>query len=114
MKLFEVDLGSARDVLAVLQGMADKDRQSSEIPFKSVINLLRPFGLGISTPDALIGLKNQVDPQCDVIKDILDDGTVVLNTKTASQVKPEPVEKGPSPTLDKMASRAAKKLTPDI
>ena len=81
MRLFEVDLGSARDVLAVMQGLADKEGQESKLPFPVVLNILKPFGLGISTPDALIALKNAVDPQGDVIKDIADDGTVTLNTK---------------------------------
>ena len=74
MRLFEVDQGSARDVLAVLQGLADKQGQSSELPFPVVMNMLRPFGLGISTPKGLIALKNEVDPTGDVIQDILDNG----------------------------------------
>ena len=80
MRLFEVDLGSARDVLTVLQGLANQEGQASELPFPVVMNVLRPFGLGISTPDGLIALKNQVDPGGDVISDILDNGTVVLKT----------------------------------
>ena len=81
MRLFEVDQGSARDVLAVLQGLANKQGQSSELPFPVVMNMLRPFGLGISTPDGLIALKNEVDPTGDVIQDILDNGTVVLSLR---------------------------------
>lgn len=114
MRLFEVDLGSARDVLAVLQGLADKEGQSSELPFPVVMNVLRPFALGINTPDGLIALKNEVDPAGDVIKDILDDGTVVLNTKQASQVTQEPIKTATGSTVDKMADRASKKLTPEI
>lgn len=114
MRLFEVDLGSARDVLAVLQGLADKQGQASELPFPVVMNVLRPFGLGISTPDALIALKNKVDPAGDVIKDILDNGTVVLNTKKDSQVDQEPAEKSTGPSVDQMAAQGAKKLTPEI
>lgn len=114
MRLFEVDLGSARDVLAVLQGLADKEGQSSELPFPVVMNVLRPFALGINTPDGLIALKNEVDPAGDVIKDITDDGTVILNTKNDSEIKQAPVQSNTGANVDKMAKQGAKKLTPDI
>lgn len=114
MRLFEVDLGSARDVLAVLQGLADKQGQSSELPFPVVMNVLKPFGLGISSPDGLIALKNQVDPTGDVIADILDNGTVVLNTKAPSDAQDAAVKKPTGPSVDKMAASGSKKLSPDI
>ena len=114
MRLFEVDQGSARDVLAVLQGLADKEGQASELPFPVVMNVLRPFGLGISTPDGLIALKNNVDPTGDVIQDILDNGTVVLNTKVPSDEKDAQPKKATGPSVDKMASANSKNLTPNI
>lgn len=114
MRLFEVDAGAARDVLAVLQGQANRRGQSATIPFAAVMKLIKPFGLGISTPDGLIALKNSVDPAGDVIANILDNGSVVLNTNQPSANEPEsePTSKGTS--LDAMAKRGAKKLTPDI
>lgn len=114
MRLFEVDLGSARDVLAVLQGLANKQGQSSELPFPVVMNVLKPFGLGISTPDGLIALKNQVDPAGDVIADILDDGTVVLNTDTPSDAQDAAIKKPTGPSVDKMAASNSKELSPDL
>ena len=114
MRLFEVDQGSARDVLAVLQGLANKEGQASELPFPVVMNVLRPFGLGISTPDGLIALKNNVDPTGDVIQDILDNGTVVLNTTVPSDEKDAQVKKATGPSVDKMASANSKDLSPDI
>lgn len=114
MRLFEVDLGSARDVLAVLQGLANKEGQSSELPFPVVMNMLKPFGLGISSPDGLIALKNKVDPTGDVIQDVLDNGTVILNTKVPSDEKDAAVKKPTGPSVDKMASANAKDLTPNI
>ena len=114
MRLFEVDLGSARDVLAVLQGLANKEGQSSELPFPVVMNMLKPFGLGISSPDGLIALKNKVDPAGDVIQDVLDNGTVILNTKVPSDEKDAAVKKPTGPSVDKMASANAKDLTPNI
>jgi hypothetical protein len=116
MRLFEVDLGSVRDVMAVMQGLANKQGQSSELPWPVVQNILKPFNLGISTPDALIALKNSVDPQGDVIQDITDDGTIILNTKVkdpnadqGDTATPKAGKGGPS--LDSMASHAAKEVT---
>jgi hypothetical protein len=112
MRLFEVDLGSARDVLAVLQGKANSADKPSTLPFPVVMNILKPFGLGISTPDGLIALKNAVDPAGDVISDVLDDGTVLLKTNTVNpnkdKAQPAP---GASPAVDAMASKNAKTVT---
>lgn len=113
MRLLEVDLGSARDVLAVFQGMANKAGQNSELPFPVVMKMLRPFALGISSPDGLIALKNAVDPAGDVIQDILDDGTVILNTKVPSDRQDAPIKKQAAPAIDKMASSNTD-LTPNI
>ena len=112
MRLFEVDQGSAREVLAVLQGLANKDGNTSEIPFKAVLNIIRPFALGIATPDGLIALKNNIDPQGDVIQDIKDDGTVILKTDVVDpngQEEPvAPKAGGTGPGVDQMASHNAK------
>jgi hypothetical protein len=115
MRLFEVDQGSVRDVLAVLKGLANKGQKSSTIPFPAVMNILRPFGLGISTPDGLIALKNKVDPNGAVIKDISNDGSIALNTDVEDpNQQPKDQEKSAGPNVDAMASRGAKKLQPDI
>lgn len=111
MRLFEVDLGGAREIMAVLQGLANKpgQEQASDLPWPTVKGLLDKFALGISTPDGLIALKNKIDPNGDVIQDIKDDGTVTLNTQFQNPNNdPEsPVPTG-GPTVDKMASRNAK------
>jgi hypothetical protein len=112
MRLFEVDLGSARDVLAVLQGQANREGQSSTIPFSAVIRLLAPYDLGINTPDGLIALKNAVDPAGDVIQDIDDNGNVILNTGEDNPNQPQ--EPTGSPAVDAMASSNAKQLSPNI
>jgi hypothetical protein len=115
MRLFEVDQGSARDVLAVLQGLANKEGQASELPFPVVMNVLKPFGLGISSPDGLIALKNEVDPAGDVF-DISDDGkgTVILNTQVKKPEQQQALKKPTGPSVDKMASANSKDLTPNI
>jgi hypothetical protein len=115
MRLFEVDQGSARDVLAVLQGLANKEGQASELPFPVVMNVLKPFGLGISSPDGLIALKNEVDPAGDVF-DISDDGkgTVVLNTRVKDPQQQQALKKPVGPSVDKMASANSKNLSPNL
>jgi hypothetical protein len=112
MRLFEVDLGSARDVLAVLQGQANKEGQTSTLPFPVVMRLLSPYDLGINSPDGLIALKNAVDPAGDVIQDIDDQGNVILKTDSASPNQPQ--EPAGSPAVDAMASSNAKQLSPNI
>jgi hypothetical protein len=114
MRLYEVDLGSARDILAVLQGQADRAGQSSTLPFAVVMKLIRPFGFGISTPDGLIALKNKVDPAGDVIADILDNGSVILNTKQSNPNQDQAQQPAGSPAVDAMASSNAKTLSPKI
>jgi hypothetical protein len=112
MRLFEVDLGSARDVLAVLQGQSNKEGQTSTLPFPVVMRLLAPYDLGINTPDGLIALKNAVDPAGDVIQDIDDQGNVILKTSAANPNQPQ--EPAGSPAIDAMASSNAKQLSPNI
>lgn len=114
MKLYEVDIGSARDVLAVLQGQANRRDQPSTLPFPVVMNLLRPYGLGISTPDGLIALKNAVDPAGDVIEDVLDNGTLVLKTKAKNPNAAQQVPQGGSTTVDQMAASNSKTLSPKL
>jgi hypothetical protein len=112
MRLVEVDLGSARDVLAVLQGQANRADQPSSLPFPVVMNILKPYGLGISTPDGLIALKNAVDPAGDVIADVLDDGTVLLKTNAENPNKDQAAQAGgATPAVDAMASKNAKTIT---
>lgn len=105
MRLFEVDSGAANTVFSVLRGMANSADQPSEIPFSAVVNMLAPYGLGISTPSGLAALKNQIDPDGEIIKDVLDDGTVILNTSNGSD-RVEPVDTGRGgSSVDSMASK---------
>jgi hypothetical protein len=108
MRLFEVDQGGAREILAVLQGLANKPglEQTNELPWSAVKSILNRLSLGISTPDGLRALKNAVDPQGDVIKDIKDDGTLILNTELKSAAEPSQNTKpGSTPSVDQMAKR---------
>lgn len=118
MRLFEIDLGGARDILALLTGLADKNSKTSEVPFPVVKNLFKSFGYpigdgGIRSKEALIKIKGEVDPLGKVIKDVTDNASIILNTETPAPTQAIDVNKS-SPTVDAMASRAAKKLNPDI
>jgi hypothetical protein len=120
MRLFEVDQGSFRDILKVLQGLADKEKDSSELQYPVVKNILRPFGLSLNTTDAMIAFKNQFDPAGDVIDKITPypndpkKYTLVLKTSKPSQMPTQAPPDKNSATIDAMASSGAKKLTPQI
>lgn len=114
MRLFEVDIGAARDVLAVFQGLADKNDRPKTIEFRAVMDLIKNFHLGISTPDGLIALKNKIDPQGDVIKDITDSGDIILNTKKQDPSQEKSPKQPTGSSVDAMAQSGAKKLSPNI
>lgn len=117
MKLFEIDLGSVRTVLAVLQRQASKPGSVGEVPYAVVMRIADQFdlplgGLNSDRQKIMIALKNAVDPAGDVIKDIKADGTLVLNKPN------EPAEVGNgnvggSSTVDKMA-KSNSNLAPKI
>jgi hypothetical protein len=109
MKLFEIaSPGDARTVLSVIQGLSDRKKIPSEIPFSAFKNYINGDEIGIGTPAALVAFKNAVDPAGDVISDVLDNGTVILNTKIKSKSKDAATDTSNSPTIDAMASQAAK------
>lgn len=103
MRLFEVadnDVGSVRSYLAVKQGEG-----ASQVPFAA---LKRPLEqLGISTPDGLIAVKNEIDPAGDVIKDIDDNGTIHLRSSRDKNPQDDPMSQGGS-MINAMAKSGAK------
>lgn len=119
MRIFEVlgyeqgdQLASFRSWLAVKQGEANKPGQqrSSEIPWEVSKGFLDSSGIsaGISTPDGLRAIKDMIDPAGDVIQDIKDNGTIVLNTNIKNPNDDEPAKQGGRKSIDQMASHAAK------
>lgn len=118
MRLFEVlDHGAIRSILAVKQGEADNKNLPSTIPFVSIKDELASFG--ISNIDALKQLKDKIDPRGDVIKDIIsgnkdNEGSIVLATQEKNPISNKQIKKSGGPTVQQMASRNAKKLTPDF
>ena len=117
MKLFEVDLGSARNVLRILQSKANQPGsmgtgQSLTVPFSAMINMLDQYDLGISTPDGIRKWAEAVDAPGAVIDSVLDDGSVIVKTAAQNPNKDKAQStSGPSPAIDAMASKNAKTLT---
>jgi hypothetical protein len=104
MRLFEVDQGSALEILRVLKGLANKDGQPSTIPWPAVQKTLSGLDLGISTPDALIKLANDTDPEGNVFSVSKDNqGNIVLNTKVKDPEQPNQEPSATGPSVDKMA-----------
>lgn len=114
MKLFEVlDSGHLDNVLRVLQAQANIKGGTVSITFDALKNMSSSDDLAISTPEALIQWKNKFDKDGKIIKAIEPDKTgkyvVYINT-TNQAATPDAVKNEPrTPSLDKMASRAAKK-----
>lgn len=117
MKLFELDIGSTKSVLSILQGRSAEKNDSGKVSYEAVMNLFKQFDLPLGGPDSdkqaiLTALKNLVDPIGDVIDSInppdaeFPNGSITLNTPNNNPTQPE-VKGGSS--LDDMASRAAQK-----
>lgn len=112
MKIFEViDSGHIDNVLRVLQGQANAKRGTVSISFDALKNMANSDDLAISTPDALIQWKNEFDKNGKIIKSIEPDSTgkyiVTVNTTNQAAVPDAEKNKPTTPSLDKMASRAA-------
>ena len=117
MKLFEVDLGSARNVLRILQSKANQPGsagtgRSLTVPFSAMISMLDQYDLGISTPDGIRKWAEAVDAPKAVIDTVLDDGSVIVKTNAENPNKDKAQQAGgASPAIDAMASKNAKTIT---
>lgn len=120
MRLFELDLGSARGILRLLQRKANAPGSDGRgkpltIPFPAMIQMLNQYDLGINTPDGLRKWAEAVDAPGAVIDKVLDDGSVIIKTTVANPNQDQaPQPSSSSSTIDAMASRNAKNLKPDI
>jgi len=116
MRLYELDYGSARDVLQILKGLADKGGSSSELPFNSIKGVFKSFDYpigdgGPESKEVLLKIKNLIDPTGTVIADVSDKAAIILATDKPTDNPDVPAEKGSSPSVDAMASSNAKTLT---
>jgi hypothetical protein len=104
MKLFEVagnDVGTIRSFLAVKQGEGAK-----VVPFAALKGYLE--NIGISTPDGLIAVKNEIDSAGDVIKDIDDSGNVHIRGSGDTADQDNPLDSQGGSMIDQMAKSGAK------
>jgi hypothetical protein len=104
MKLFEVasnDVGTVRSFLAVKQGEGAK-----VVPFAALKSYLE--NIGISTPDGLIAVKNEIDPAGDVIKDIDDNGNVRIRGASDTNDQDAPLDTRGGSMIDQMAKSGAR------
>lgn len=120
MRLFEfTDSGHIDNVLRVLQGQANVKGNTLSISFDALKKMTNSDDFAISTPDSLIQWKNKFDQDGKIIKAIEKDNTgkyiVYINTTNQAAV-PDEVKNTPNtPSLDQMASSAAKKaISPKI
>ena len=115
MKIIELledpsyDIGSLRSALSVRQGQAAKSNQQKELPLSVIKDIARDLGFSITNVDALQQFKNKIDPTGDVF-DITDKGNVILKDPNKLSM----LTKGGGPSIDTMASRNSKNLSPNI
>lgn len=117
MKLFELDIGSTKSVLSILQGRSAEKNDSGKVSYEAIMDLFKQFDLPLGGPNSdkqaiLTALKNAIDPAGDIIQSInppdaeFPNGSMTLDTPDNNPTQPE-VSGGSS--LDNMASRAAQK-----
>jgi hypothetical protein len=113
MRLFEVaSPEDAREVLAVIKGLANRKEIPSKLDFATFKRYINGDEIGIGDPESLVALKDKIDPTGDVIKDVRDDGTVILSTKSQDPSDPENIPgAGGGKGLDQMAQHAAREVT---
>jgi hypothetical protein len=119
MKLFEIASGGTEEVLRILQAQAKDAKEPTTVPFSSFMRMIDPFNLGVSTPDGVRALligTGGLDKDRKVVKNVTDQGDIILKTGLPGDDEQDPdAGRAPNtPTIDAMASRNAKKLTPDI
>jgi len=116
MRFFEIDLGSARSVLKVLQDLANEQGRDSELPFGLVQHAFSDFdyAIGNGGPEsqkALQAIFKDIDPQGKVVAEVTPDGTVILNTDTPSDQLSPGVGQPTGPSVDQMAAHNSKSVT---
>jgi len=110
MRLFEIDLGYARQVLSVIRGQARKYQQDLTIPFADLQNILKSFGYALGNGDSqsvelLKKLKNDIDPTGKIIADVTNDASLVLVSGDQTADTQNDTATGAGPSVDQMASR---------
>ena len=113
MKLFEIASGGTEEILRILQSQAKDSEQATTVPFSSFLKMIDADNLGVSTPDGVRALligANGLDKDRKVVKNVTDNGDIILKTGLPgdNEQDPEAGRAPNTPTVDKMAKRAAK------
>ena len=109
MRLFEVAGNKFQDdlanVLKVMQGRADSQQTISKVLWADINNRLP--GYGQINQAMMDKIKDQVDPEGNLIQAVVADG-IVLKTQVENPEQAEPVNpQGTAPSVDSMAHNAA-------
>ena len=109
MRLFEVAGNQFQDdlanVLKVMQGQANNKKTTSVVLWADINNRLN--GYGQVNQDMMDKVKDQVDPEGNLIQAVTPEG-IVLKTIIASPEQPEQIaQTGAAPSVDSMAHSAA-------
>ena len=116
MRLFEVAGNQFQDdlanVLKVMQGRADTKQTTSVVPWPAINNMMRSQGYAEITQDMMTKVKDQIDPNGDLIQDITPQG-IVLKTQVGTPEEPTASSKDSTAgkSVDQMAHNAVSDLT---
>lgn len=113
MRLFELfgDNDDAAAVLRVLQGIAKKNPSMKEIPFPVLINMMRDFNLPLGSPEDFPKYLEQLKKSNKNLDRIIGE---ITPTGVTLKTEPEQAQKPGGPSVDSMASHAAKDINPKI
>ena len=113
MRLFEVAGNQFQDdlvnVLKVMQGRANSQQTTSVIPWAAVNNMMRAQGYADINQAMLDKIKDQIDPNDDLIQNY-DENGITLKTDVGAPEEPAPIGGVPEPkSVDQMAHNAVSK-----
>lgn len=111
MRLYEIETKSMLPILKVLQGLAAKQNDKGAIPFPVVMGHLKSFDLPVGGLESdrqkmMTAIKNEIDPEGNIIKTVNADGSIVLNVPKDPQQAV--AAKTPGPDIDQMAKQGAR------
>jgi hypothetical protein len=113
MRLYEVSGNQFQDDLAnllrVMQGNSNSNHTTSVVSWPAINNMMSAQGYAEINKDMLEKIKDQVDPDEELIQDITDQG-ITLKTDLSTPDEPENVPGQPGArSVDQMAHHAVSK-----
>jgi len=112
MRLFELAGHQFQDdlanVLKVMQGRANDQHTTSVVSWPAINQMMKGQGWSDITQDMLIKIKDQIDPNQELIQNVTDQG-IVLKTDVASPDTTAAMDMPAGKSIDQMAHNAATK-----